>query len=246
MFFYKKYIPPTPTPSDADNNEIKQTETNNLNSETLGAKTSKLFEHPSLASERLSIIILGAFMFGLYMVFTQRIFFNFFFVFLRKIPLEFSAPDAAFMLSMTQFGYAISLLLGAFIALKVSPRNMIIASTLMCFVCEILMYFATNNRVLLWIGGVGFGYGMAGLPASILAFFDTLMPLTNQAGAVFILITGILNAFVPYLVGFKLESFPLVLIYSGLVGLGAAFAAFVAINVIVIKSQRKLNVSNCS
>lgn len=138
--------------------------------------------------------------------------------FVVNTELSLSPSVAAMMSSAAALSFTIGRGLSIPLAIKLKPQTILYTNHfLMLLGTFILAIYANTSETMLWVGNIILGAGFSSVYASIYAFLEQQIRITNQIGSVFVFAGGLTAALSPSLVGQYIEPNPLILVWFNLV-----------------------------
>jgi hypothetical protein len=230
LFFYKKYIPP-PTRAPQTVPERSLTPFENMN------KTFKTKLMPT--KPILIMIVLSGYLLSL-IVGLEWAQFNYFPSFAHFSPLHITEKRAA----VISTGLAIAFTIGRAIAIPVShflrPKQMIYGSLILLSIANVLfLFFASYSETFMWFANIVYGLGLSSVVASIYSMVEEQTAFNNLMGALFSFFGGLTSSVYPIILGYYIESKPLILIYVNILSAILSFLLMISIQLIIRKFIQK-------
>ena len=144
-----------------------------------------------------------------------------------------SASDGASLASSMFAVYTLFRFLSAFVALKLSPGQMLIIHYTLILGSEIALLFGSTSKMVLWIANMTLGAGFSAVFGGVFAFADQYMVLGNYAGTSLIAAAGVSALFTLFYVGKMIKEQPDVLIYFNIINTIVSITFFIVINLII-------------
>ena len=144
-----------------------------------------------------------------------------------------SASDGAFLSSSMFAMYTLFRFLSAFVALKLSPGQMLVIHYTLILCSEIGMLFGSTSKMILWIANMALGAGFSAVFGSVFAFADQYMVLGNYAGTSLIAAAGCSALFTLFYVGKMIKEQPEILVYFNIINTLISIIFFIIINLII-------------
>ena len=144
-----------------------------------------------------------------------------------------SASDGASLASSMFAVYTLFRFLSAFVALKLSPRQMLIIHYTLILGSEIALLFGSKSKIVLWIANMTLGAGFSAVFGGVFAFADQYMVLGNYAGTSLIAAAGVSALFTLFYVGKMIKEQPDILIYFNIFNTIISITFFIIINLII-------------
>jgi hypothetical protein len=229
LYFYKKYVPP-PARVPQPISETTLTAFERMN------KTFKIQLMPT--KPILIMIVLSGYLLAVIvgLEWTQ---FNYFPSFAHFSPLHITEKRAAIIST----GLAIAFTIGRAIAIPVSyflrPKQMIYGSLILLSIANFLFLFSSYSENFMWFANIVFGLGLSSVVGSIYAMVEEQTNVNNLMGALFVLFGGLTNSLYPFILGYFIESEPLILIYVNIFSTILSFLLMISIQLIIRKFIQK-------
>lgn len=154
--------------------------------------------------------------------------------------LNLSPSSAAMMSSVAALAFTIGRCLSIPLAIKLRPQTILYSNHLFMLIgCVLLAIYANSREDMLWLANAILGVGFSSVYASIYAFLEQQIRVTNRVGSIFVFAGGLTAAVSPSLVGQYIEANPLILVWFNLACCLLCLAIFVAIHLIVSFSQKR-------
>ena len=219
LFCYKKYEPP------------KYLDQENQNQE------KKLFEDAS-KSFRIFIIFLMSLCLGFY-ISLEYCHFGYLVPYAQYVPLKISASDGAWLLSLVYASYTIFRAIGAFVAIKFTPGQMMIMHYIVIVASNIVLLLASDSTPLFYTSNIVLGAGFSVMWGSIFSFAERYLVFDNLAGTMLVTASGGSSMVSLFFVGKMIESNPNALICANLINISISIAIFIIINIIIVIWSKK-------
>ena len=159
--------------------------------------------------------------------------FDYIVTYTQYIPLRLSAADGAFLASSMFAVYTSFRFLSAFVALKLSPGQMLVIHYTLVLGSEIALLFGSTSMTVLWVANMTLGAGFSAIFGGVFAFADQYMVLGNYAGTSLIAAAGSSALFTLFYVGKLIKELPEVLIYFNIINSLISITFFIIINLII-------------
>lgn len=154
--------------------------------------------------------------------------------------LDISPSTAAMIASAAALAFTIGRCLSIPLAIKLKPHTILYANHfLMLLGTIILAIYSNSSETMLWVGNVILGCGFSSVYASIYAFLEQKIRVTNRIGSIFVFAGGLTAAVSPSLVGQYIEANPLILVWFNLVCCLLCLTIFVIIHLTVYLQEKK-------
>lgn len=219
LFCYKRYKPPKCLDQE-NHNEDK-----------------KLFEDVP-KSLRILIILLMSLCLGFY-VSLEYCHFGYLVSYGQYIPLKIPAPDGAWLLSLVFASYTTFRAIGAFVAIKFTPGQMMTIHYIVIVASNIILLLASDSKPLFYTSNIALGAGFSVMWGSIFSFAERYLVFDNLAGTLLVTASGGSSMVSLFFVGKMIESNPNVLIYANLINISISIAIFIIINIIIVIWSKK-------
>lgn len=160
--------------------------------------------------------------------------------FVVNTELEISPSTAAMMSSAAALAFTIGRGLSIPLAMVLRPQTILYSNhALMLLGTIILALYANSSVEMLWVGNAILGVGFSSVYASIYAFLEHQIRVTNRIGSVFVFAGGLTAALSPSLVGQYIEANPLILVWFNLVCCLLCLTILIIIHLTVYLCERK-------
>ena len=138
--------------------------------------------------------------------------------FVVNTELEISPSTAAIMSSAAALSFTVGRGLSIPLAIVLQPQTILYSNhVLMLAGTMILALYANTSETMMWVGNCILGIGFSSVYASIYAFLERQIRVTNRIGSIFVFAGGLTAAVSPSLVGQYIEPNPLVLVWFNLI-----------------------------
>lgn len=164
---------------------------------------------------------------------------------LQYMEIRFSAPEASTVTSILSLTFTIGPLITALVSLKMQIDNIVSYHYGIVLTGIAVIYFGQHNRNLIYVGSAILGYGFSSLTSGIYAFIHRHLKLNDRVASIFSFTSGSLSLVIPIIVGFYLESNPLMLIYLLLFFVCLSLTLFVTVR-IWVHANSKASMTNSS
>lgn len=155
--------------------------------------------------------------------------------------LKISQSQSALISSAAALAFTVGRGLSIPLAIKLKPQTILYGNHFLMFLGSIiLLLYSNSSEPLMWIGNIVLGAGFSSIYASIYAFLEQHIRVTNIIGSIFVFSGGLTCALSPSLVGHYIERKPLVLIYFNLICTALCLFLMFIIHVTVIFRQRQI------
>ena len=94
------------------------------------------------------------------------------------------------------------------ISMKLKPQTIITYHTFILMMSLVILFFGHDSYKTLLTGSLIMSFGFSAILPAIFAFVGQYIELTNRMGTVIIFNCGILNSFVPFILGSFIEIYP--------------------------------------
>lgn len=160
--------------------------------------------------------------------------------FVYNLPQGFSKADAAHVSSALSASFAVNRIVSIYIATRIKARTMMITSFVILMTGNILLLiFANNSPLMVWIAFVIIGKGHSPVYPCILSFVEERINVTTSVCSIFILSSSFSSIVIPIILGKFLEQNPLVYVYVNLLGLAVCAVVFMLIFWLDYRSSHK-------
>ena len=160
--------------------------------------------------------------------------------FVVNTELDISPSTAAIMSSAAALSFTIGRGLSIPLAIVLQPQTILYSNhVLMLAGTMILALYSNTSELMMWIGNCILGIGFSSVYASIYAFLERQIRVTNRIGSIFVFAGGLTAALSPSLVGQYIEPNPLVLVWFNLICCLLCLAILVIIHFTVFLLDRR-------
>lgn len=160
--------------------------------------------------------------------------------FVVNTELSLSPSVAAMMSSAAALAFTIGRGLSIPLAIKLRPQTILYTNHfLMLLGTFVLAIYANTSETMLWVGNIILGAGFSSVYASVYAFLEQQIRITNRIGSVFVFAGGLTAALSPSLVGQYIEPNPLILVWFNLVCCLLCLTIFIIIHLSVYLAGKK-------
>lgn len=250
LYYVNKYEPPKKPSKEY---ELKTVDENGESKHTLGIDHDPQYSNHrfhSLAIDNvvqkaktptLTIVLVGmGSLFLTFFVGMEQMHLQFLPTFAVNTDLNLSPSSAAMMSSVAALAFTIGRCLSIPLAIKLRPQTILYSNHLFMLIgCVLLAIYANSREDMLWLANAILGVGFSSVYASIYAFLEQQIRVTNRVGSIFVFAGGLTAAVSPSLVGQYIEANPLILVWFNLACCLLCLAIFVAIHLIVSFSQKR-------
>lgn len=243
MYYYKKYEPPTKEErrlhsKRSGHTQRSKDETMLENGLKPGKKSLRDRMPPFIT---VWLVVMGS-LFLTFFVGMEQMHLQFLPTFAVNTELDISPSTAAMMSSAAAFAFTIGRCLSIPLAIKVKPVVILYTNHFLMLLGTILLaIYANNSEKMLWVGNVILGVGFSSVYASIYAFLEQQLSVTNRIGSVFVFAGGLTAALSPSVVGQYIEANPLILVWFNLACCLLCLVIFVIIHLTVhLKGKSKM------
>lgn len=214
LYYIKKYEPPVKAKPEID---LTKTSGNILENglESITPRKRTLWDRrpPCLT---IWLVAMGS-LFLTFFVGMEQMHLQFLPTFAVNTDLNISPSTAAMMSSAAAFSFTIGRCLSIPLAIKLKPQTILYTNhVLMLLGTIILAIYANSSETMLWVGNIVLGCGFSSVYASIYAFLEQNIRVTNRIGSLFVFAGGLTAALSPSLVGQYIEANPLILVWFNL------------------------------
>ncbi|CAG2115108.1 unnamed protein product [Medioppia subpectinata] len=128
--------------------------------------------------------------------------------------LHLNKSKGAYMTSAFWGTFTLCRLLAIFIVDFVGTTAAIWADIAIVMVSNfVLIFFGNTSEIGLWIGVSLMGIGTSSIFPTLLSFIEELFPVTSRIGSLFLVVACLGEFTIPFIVGYYVEKYPLILIY---------------------------------
>lgn len=154
--------------------------------------------------------------------------------------LDLSPSTAAMMSSAAALAFTVGRCVSIPLAIKLKPQTILYTNHFLMLLGTILLaIYANNSETMLWVGNIILGCGFSSVYASIYAFLEQKIRVTNRIGSLFVFAGGLTAAVSPSLVGQYIEANPLILVWFNLACCLLCLTIFVIIHLTVYLQAAK-------
>ncbi|CAG2117121.1 unnamed protein product, partial [Medioppia subpectinata] len=122
-------------------------------------------------------------------------------------PLGISPKKATDVITAFTAPYTVFRGLSIFIAIKLSPKLMLIIHFAICIIGLICLVFGRSNMTMLWVANVFMGVGISAIMQSIFAFVGANVRMTDMVGTLMTVFMSSFNILPPYLIGLYMKQY---------------------------------------
>ncbi|CAG2103981.1 unnamed protein product, partial [Medioppia subpectinata] len=130
-------------------------------------------------------------------------------------PLGISPKKATDVITAFTAPYTVFRGLSIFIAIKLSPKLMLIIHFAICIIGLICLVFGRSNMTMLWVANVFMGVGISAIMQSIFAFVGANVRMTDMVGTLMTVFMSSFNILPPYLIGLYMKQYSDMFIFNG-------------------------------
>ena len=178
----------------------------------------------------VSVILLGSALLCFYSGIEMNTF-TFLPDFVVYVDLHLSKAKAAFMTSLLSAAFACSRGISIFVATRFKPMNMLYTNLVLIGVGNGLMLtFANSSEHMLWLSLVIMGFGYSCVFPGIYSFLEERINVTNTLCGLFMFASSIATTINPIILGYYIETNPLIFVYINLISLVTCLAVFVGLH----------------
>ena len=159
-------------------------------------------------------------------------YFTFFPKYIMNLDLEVSQSRAALMQGMGLVISCFGFLIGILMSTKICPLNVLWIRFVFIGVSQAILIFALDSEVLIWISLVFYGFGDAGIWATILAFTESKMNVTPLISGTLGLASTLSSVSNTILVARFLKKQPTIYPLINMISLLVSFFALIAFHAI--------------
>ncbi|UXI22286.1 FAM76A protein [Sarcoptes scabiei] len=221
LFFYKKYEPPRKfkAPNDDQLSYQSKKKSSILQNGLEPPMPLRLTRSKNLHQTFMTvwIVLMGSMFFTLF-VGMEQMHLQFLPTFAVNTDLNLSPSSAAMISSAAALAFTIGRCLSIPLAIKFRPQTILYTNHILMLIGTILLAaYANTSERMLWIGNIVLGCGFSSVYASIYAFLEQKISVTNRIGSIFVFAGGFTAAVSPSMVGRYIEADPLILIWFDLI-----------------------------
>ncbi|XP_054159965.1 sodium-dependent glucose transporter 1-like [Oppia nitens] len=141
--------------------------------------------------------------------------------------LNLNKSIGAYMTSVFWGTFTLVRALTIFIVDSVGTTFMLWADIIIVLIGNIvLIMFGNTSELGLWVGVSLMGIGTSSIFPTLLSFIEELLPVTSRIGSLFLVVACLGEFTIPFIVGYYIESYPLVLMYVTTVASVICFVFF--------------------
>ena len=178
----------------------------------------------------VTVILLGSALLCFYSGIEMNTF-TFFPDFAVYIDLHLSKSTAAYMTSLLSASFACSRGISILIATRFKPMNMLYFNLVLIGVGNSMMLmFANISEHMLWISLLIQGFGYSCVFPGIYSFLEERINVTNSLCGLFMFASSIATTVNPIIVGYYIQTNPLIFVYINIVSLVICLVIFVALH----------------
>ena len=145
--------------------------------------------------------------------------------------LRLTKSTGAYMLSVLSATFAACRGISIFVATRVKTTHMLYTNMLLIGTGNvILLIFGNSNEQLLWLGLIIIGIGCSCVFPGIYSFLEERINVTNSVCGCFMFTSSIATTTNPILVGYFIESMPMIFVYINVVSLVICIFIFMALH----------------
>lgn len=160
--------------------------------------------------------------------------------FVVNTELDISPSTAAMMSSAAALSFTVGRGVSIPLAIKLRPQTILYTNHVLMLIGTIILALYSNTSVtMLWVGNCILGVGFSSVYASVYAFLENQIRVTNRIGSIFVFAGGLTAALSPSLVGQYIEASPLILVWFNLVCCLLCLTILVIIHLTVYLAERK-------
>ncbi|CAG2111000.1 unnamed protein product, partial [Medioppia subpectinata] len=224
MYFIKPYsseaAPPVTTAPSANDNP-KSVTTTQPNNQKIAVFKSTQVRH-SLLVALLSNFVAVVFV-------SDNIYLKFSATYFQYIPLQLNASESAALVVQMAIVYTIGRAITVIISLKLKPQTIISYHMVALMIAMAVLSVGHDRYDTLWLGAMMMSFGFSALLPAIFAFVGQYVEVNNKLGTVIIFNCGILNAFIPFILGSYIEIYPNIFLSIIMINFTIAFALLATI-----------------
>ncbi|KAI1301488.1 Major facilitator superfamily domain-containing protein 4B [Halotydeus destructor] len=143
-----------------------------------------------------------------------------------KLDVPIQHKEASYMYSVMNYVYMASRGIAIVLAMKCSPELLIYTDFAILAFANSILLVSNGSRTGLWAGNVFMGTGFASVYASLYAFIEQHIQVTNAIGALFVFSSGLTAVVYPLIVGSFIADKPLYLIWLTMISVIVTCALF--------------------
>lgn len=225
LYIRTPYLHPNRTVSTAKSSSSTQDLVNSANDENVNLISLEAPKH-----YYVTVIALGSAFLCFYSGIEMNTF-TFFPDFAVYIDLHLSKSKAAFMTSLLSAAFACSRGISIIIATRFKPMNMLYTNLILIGVGNgLLLVFANTSEHMLWLSLVLMGFGYSCVFPGIYAFLEERINVTNTLCGLFMFASSIATTVNPVILGYYIETNPLIFVYINLFSLITCLAIFMGLH----------------
>lgn len=225
LYVKTPYLHPVRTVSTAKSSSSSQDLVNSANDENIN-----LISLQTPRRYYITVIVLGSALLCFYSGIEMNTF-TFFPDFAVYIDLHLSKSKAAFMTSLLSAAFACSRGISIIVATRFKPMNMLYTNMILIGVGNSMMLmFANTSEHMLWLSLVLMGFGYSCVFPGIYSFLEERINVTNTLCGVFMFASSIATTINPIILGYYIESNPLIFVYINLFSLVTCLSLFIGLH----------------
>lgn len=172
-------------------------------------------QNPNYNRTQYYVLVLCSALFMLVFVSSEGSYFQFSASFVTKTGLHLNQSQAALLASSIAISFTIFRGLSILIALKLTPRTMIVLDLITVAVGNAIVYlFANTNYYLTLVGFIFLGAGFSSVFPSFFPFLENSgLKITDWVGSLLTFAGGITQTLSPYLIGIYIDTWPYIIVY---------------------------------
>lgn len=160
--------------------------------------------------------------------------------FVVNTELDISPSTAAMMSSAAALSFTVGRGVSIPLAIKLRPQTILYTNHVLMLLGTIILVLYSNSSVtMLWVGNCILGVGFSSVYASVYAFLENQIRITNRIGSIFVFAGGFTAAVSPSMVGQYIEASPLILVWFNLVCCLLCLTILIIIHLTVYLAERK-------
>lgn len=225
LYVRTPYLHPTRTVSTAKSSSSCQDLVNSANEENINLIALETPKH-----YYITVILLGSALLCFYSGIEMNTF-TFFPDFAVYIDLHLSKSKAAFMTSLLSAAFACSRGISIIVATRFKPMNMLYTNLILIGVGNgLMLMFANTSEHMLWLSLIIMGFGYSCVFPGIYSFLEERINVTNTVCGLFMFASSIATTINPIILGYYIETNPLIFVYINLMSLFMCLVIFIGLH----------------
>ncbi|CAG2168310.1 unnamed protein product [Oppiella nova] len=168
---------------------------------------------------------------------SDNIYLKFSATYFQYIPLQLNASESAGLVVQMAIIYTIGRALTVLISLRLNPQTIISYHMIVLMVSLSILSVGHDSYLTLQLGSLMMSFGFSALLPAIFAFVGQYVEVTNKLGTVMIFNCGLLNAFIPFILGSYVETYPNIFLSIILINFLVAFVILLTITLLTNKTE---------